>query len=297
LHGTPTPRIGGLVLNPAWLLTCALLWSAGAVSFGSLPTAVGLVWLALFAVSALDDANPLSVWLRLPAHLLASGIGVWALFDAVAAPLAPWLWLIYTFAVAWSMNLFNFMDGSNGLAGGMTLIGFAALALAAHPADPVLTVICLAVAGAALGFLLFNFGTARVFLGDAGSVPIGALAALVGTAGIARGTWSPYLPIMVFLPFIADATLTLTRRLARREPIWQAHRQHGYQKLIQLGWSHRKVAASAYGLMAVLGLAALVLDKIGQITTLLGLTGAIGVLVILLSAIERRWTKKFQSSS
>lgn len=292
LHSAPVARVGGLILHPAWLAGCIALGLTGATRFNDLPPTALLAWLLLFAVSAFDDAKPLSAAVRLPVHLAVAIVSVWALDDVAGARLS-WVELaIYMVATAWAMNLYNFMDGANGLAGGMAVIGFGTLALAAYPRDPALMTIAAAVCGAAAGFLLFNFKPARVFLGDAGSVPLGALAALLGIAGSLRGSWSLGLPVLVFLPFVTDATLTLVRRLLRGEPIWQAHRQHGYQKLIQMGWSHQRLAVSAYLLMTVVGVEALLLDKMSQTALMLGLVATTSVMLLMLFAIERRWLKK-----
>ena len=93
-------------------------------------------------------------------------------------------------------------------------------------------------------------------MGDAGSVSLGLLAAILGAAGWLQGIWSVWLPLLVFSPFITDATLTLLRRMARGEKFWRAHREHYYQKLVRMGWGHRGTALAEYGLMVACGLLA-----------------------------------------
>ncbi len=131
----------------------------------------------------------------------------------------------------------------------MTVIGFATYALAAGPAQPQLMLVCAAVAGAGLGFLVLNFSPARIFLGDAGSIPLGFLAGALGFWGWQHGAWPLWFPALVFAPFIADASVTLLRRLARGERFWQAHREHYYQRLVQMGHTHGQVALRYYVLM------------------------------------------------
>jgi UDP-GlcNAc:undecaprenyl-phosphate GlcNAc-1-phosphate transferase len=247
LHGRPTPRIGGLGLL-AGALPVAVVAAPGVAGLALLAAA-----LALF--SALDDARSLPVASRLAAHLAAAVIAV-----AIAGP-APgggWAVAAAVLAIAWTANLYNFMDGADGLAGGMAVAGFAALAVAAAGAGAAdLAVLAGTLAAASLAFLVFNFPPASLFLGDAGSVPLGFLAGAIGWEGVARGLWPAWLPVLAFSPFIVDATVTLLRRLAAREAVWKAHRTHYYQRLVLGGWSHRRLAFAAWALMAAAAASAL----------------------------------------
>ncbi len=188
--------------------------------------------------------------------------------------------------MAWMTNLYNFMDGANGLAGGMTVIGFSALAAAAD--NPLLA--C-AAAGAGLGFLFFNFDPARVFLGDSGSIPLGFLAGALCFAGVVSGQWPLWFPLLVFAPFVIDATATLLKRMMRREKIWAAHRQHYYQRLIRMGWSHRRLATAEYLLMAVCGGWALLLLPVSPMMQAFGVALCIGVHLGLMAWIDLRWAE------
>src|SRR5439155_835308 len=148
--------------------------------------------------------------------------------------------------IMWVTNLYNFMDGSDGLAGGMTVAGFAFLGTGAWMSgDEALLIECAIVAAAGAAFLLFNFPPARLFMGDAGSVPIGFLAAVLSLSGWRDGDWPFWFPAAVFAPFIADATLTLFKRILARERFWEAHHKHYYQRLVRMGWSHRGTAVTA----------------------------------------------------
>ncbi|MGH8750160.1 MAG: glycosyl transferase, partial [Burkholderiales bacterium] len=102
-----------------------------------------------------------------------------------------------------------------------------------------------------------NFHPARIFLGDAGSIPLGFLAAALGGMGWLQNDWPAWFPFLVFSPFIMDASVTLVKRALKRKKIWQAHREHYYQRLVQIGWGHRRTAWFEYVLMLAAGASAL----------------------------------------
>ncbi|MGC2415387.1 MAG: glycosyl transferase, partial [Stellaceae bacterium] len=200
----------------------------------------------LAAISWVDDLRGLSPATRLLAQFAAVGLGMVALIPAgpvfqdwlmpgldVAAAALLWLWFV---------NLFNFMDGIDGLAGseaaaiGTGLVVFAGVG---SGLDPGLAALSGTAAAAALGFLVWNWAPARIFLGDVGSVPCGYLLGFLLLDVAARGRWK--IALILPLYFLADATLTLLRRLARGELVWQAHRQHFYQRAVQRGLGHGAV--------------------------------------------------------
>lgn len=274
LHAHPIPRIGGLALFPGAVLGCL----ATGLATGDFVLLLGLAG-ALFFLSIFDDWRSLPVTLRLGAHLLAAALFAFGVMGASPSVLAAAL------AVAWMTNLFNFMDGANGLAGGMAAVGFAVIGLAS--CEPALA---FALVGAALGFLVFNFDPARVFLGDAGSVPLGFLAGGLGLLGAIEGQWPAWFPLLVFSPFVVDATVTLLRRAARREKFWIAHREHYYQRLIRMGWSHRRLALAEYALMTACGGSALALLHAELVVQMAGLSVWIAVYSGLMLFIDRCWT-------
>lgn len=276
LHATPTPRIGGIGLMAG--VAVASVWLAGATL---LPLMLGA--LALTGVSLLDDVRGLPVRVRFLAHFVAAAGCLFAL------GLSGWALVAGTLAVVWMTNLYNFMDGANGLAGGMAVIGFGALALAAWLGGaPDIAAFCAAIAAAALAFLYFNFPSARLFMGDAGSIPLGFLAATLGILGTRQGVWPWLFPVLVFSPFIADASVTLARRALRGEKVWQAHRSHYYQRVVLLGASHRQLAVSAFALMLVMGGLAFVLRAWPQFSPTVLILSAVLYASIFL-AIDRRW--------
>ncbi|WP_407896965.1 MraY family glycosyltransferase [Ferrigenium sp. UT5] len=282
LHNTPVPRTGGIAL----VLGLSAGWSFLAES---IPWWVWLPCLMLFVVSLLDDIRNLPVKQRLFAHLTAAALLVAG--SGVAAQ-QGWLVALAVFLyAAWMIDLYNFMDGSDGLAGGVALFGFACYGIASLLAhDEMLALLNFSIAAAALSFLFFNFHPARIFMGDAGSIPLGYLAAALGLWGWLRGDWSVWFPLLTFSPFIVDATVTLVKRTLRGAKITEAHREHYYQRAVQMGLGHRRVALVEYGLMSLIGLAAL--SSRNAAFPVLALLLSSGVLVLPMVWIERRWIMK-----
>ena len=279
LHAAPTPRIGGIGILAG--ITSACVYSGVAID-QRLLVALAL----LVTISLLDDLRGVSARWRMLAHLVSAAIAAAVfLFDANN------LWAIAaaTIAIAWMTNLYNFMDGSDGLAGGMAVFGFGSYGIAAVCAsDFSLAAITLSIAAAAAGFLIFNFPPARVFMGDAGAIPLGFLAAICGIAGWQQGDWPLWFGPTVFSPFIVDATLTLLRRLARGAKVWEAHREHYYQRLVQSGLGHRRTLFAEFALMIfVSGLALAALQSDPSSQTIAGAALA-AFYVLLLIALERK---------
>lgn len=279
LHVQPTPRAGGLGL----LAGIAATWWA-------LPglRPIGLLALGLAAVSILDDLRGLPQGLRFLAHALAAVAAVLLGLDG-----APVAWqAAVAFAIVWMTNLYNFMDGANGLAGGMAVAGFGAYAVAASLAgEPDLALGCACIAAAALGFLRFNFHPARIFMGDVGSIPLGFLAAATGLAGWTIGVWPWWFPSVVFSPFVVDATVTLLRRMLRGERFWEAHRSHYYQRLILMGWTHRRTALAEYALMIVVAAVALAVRDASVVVQAGALVALALLFAVLAMRIDRRWQR------
>lgn len=246
LHDRPVPRTGGIAVMAgaasAGLWVSPQLW---------LPL---LLALGLGAVSLLDDVRGISRRLRLALHVGAAGFVCWY----VLSPTNPLELTLLVIAVVWVTNLYNFMDGSDGLAGGMALVGFSAYAIGAWTAGHVaLALLCSAIGAGAAAFLLHNFYPARIFLGDVGSIPLGFLAATLGILGWRNDAWPLWFPLLVFAPFNADATVTLLKRALRGERVWHAHREHYYQRIVRMGFGHRATALIGYALMLMCALAAL----------------------------------------
>jgi UDP-N-acetylmuramyl pentapeptide phosphotransferase/UDP-N-acetylglucosamine-1-phosphate transferase len=243
-HVVPTPRGGGIAVVAAILVAWLAVVAVGLVGPRMLIICFGAGLLA--AISWLDDLGGLSLSMRLVAQLVAVGLGILPALpeelvfrgwlppglDAVAAVLL-WLWFI---------NLFNFMDGIDGLAGseaaaiGIGLVLYASVGMTRSPG---LALLSAAVAAAALGFLVWNWAPARIFLGDVGSVPLGYLLGCLLLGVTADGGWK--IALILPLYFLADSTITLLRRLFRGERFWLPHRQHFYQRAAQRGLGHAEI--------------------------------------------------------
>jgi UDP-N-acetylmuramyl pentapeptide phosphotransferase/UDP-N-acetylglucosamine-1-phosphate transferase len=276
LHCKPTPRSGGVAILASVLIglgVAALGFAVAPPPTGFLPKgfASASVWIVgsialITAVSFLDDRKGLSAGLRFATQAIAAVIVVWGVgltlssFPIPAFTTIELGWLaapVTVLFLLWMTNLYNFMDGMDGFAGGMTVLGFGFLASfgwkAGHPFMLLMTTV---VSMSALGFLIHNFPPARIFMGDVGSIPLGFTGGALMLVGLRDGLFDLWVPIMVFSPFILDATVTVLRRAWQRQKIWEAHREHYYQRLVLLGWGHRKTVLVEYGLMALCGLLA-----------------------------------------
>jgi UDP-N-acetylmuramyl pentapeptide phosphotransferase/UDP-N-acetylglucosamine-1-phosphate transferase len=243
-HITPTPRGGGIAVTGSVLLAWIVLNKAGLVASSVIGVAAAASLLAV--VSWIDDLRGLSPALRLVAQAIAVTIGILALPQARGEP-AEWVGPALYFAIAgvlwvWWINLFNFMDGIDGLAvseaatiGGGSLL----FAVVGTGADPAAAVLAAGIAGASVGFLAWNWSPARIFLGDVGSVPLGYLSGFLLLGLAVRGHWR--IALILPLYFLADATITLLRRLFSGERVWEPHRQHFYQRAVRNGLGHAAV--------------------------------------------------------
>ena len=251
-HSVPTPRGGGLGMVVACLVV--VLAVTRPIPRGEWALAAALIGAAAVAVLGWrDDHGSLPVAPRLTVHLLAGlavawlALGVPGPFGIVGAAGAAW-WVFWTMS---AINVTNFMDGIDGLIG-LQAVVFGLHLVQLHPgADAV--VLGAAMAGAAAGFLAWNWAPARIFMGDVGSAALGVLV-VVGGLLAQRGSGLPisvaFLPLF---PIFLDATVTLLRRWRRRERLTQAHRSHLYQRLANGGWGHARVSL-LYGVAAATGI-------------------------------------------
>lgn len=273
LHSKPTPQTGGVAIIAGVVIGLLVAASVLAILHPEkaiLPKGVasGSVWiivsmLLIFVVSFIDDYIGVHAGLRFAvqagsAVIIVSGVGL--TLSSIPIPGGPTIHLglaaipVSVLLLMWMANLYNFMDGMDGFAGGMTCWGFGFLAYCGWQTHfPVLLIIASLVALSALGFLLHNFPPARIFMGDAGSITLGFLGGTLLLLGVRDHAFDVWVPVMIFSPFIVDATVTLVRRALRFEKIWMAHRQHYYQRLVLNGWSHRRTVLVEYGLMLICG--------------------------------------------
>ena len=259
-HHTPTPVGAGIlviaVLIPLWLLLAErpMLHILG-------PAA------ALALLSWLDDRRGLSPVVRFPAHILAVIVAlqfeptfIYPLIKFVPEPAA---YCIIAFVWVWFINLFNFMDGIDGITGVETAsigLGTAAV-IVVHGFAADFGALGICTAAVAAGFLIWNWHPAKVFLGDVGSVPLGFMLGWLLLSLAAAGPWIVALILPAY--YLADSTLTLLHRMARRQKIWQAHREHFYQRAAVAGLSHARITTYVLACNAVLIAISLAYAKLG----------------------------------
>ncbi|MFT3828374.1 MAG: glycosyltransferase family 4 protein [Opitutaceae bacterium] len=260
--GTPLPRDGsaplsaepgskrdsfhdvGVSLVPSTVVTAAQLYAVVAAA------------LFIAAISLRDDFKSLGAGLRFACHFAAAGVVVGTLgaFRAIDLPYgATWLlpgWLGTTLTIVWIVgltNVYNFMDGIDGIAGGQGVaagLGWLVAGLAFGAPTTAFLGAVLAVGCA--GFLLHNWSPAKIFMGDVGSAFLGFLFAVVPLAAVTEvpdlaGLWPLFAGLVVW-PFVGDGFLTFVRRLRKGEKVWEAHRSHLYQRLTRCGWTHARVS-------------------------------------------------------
>ena len=280
LHEGRVPRAGGLAI---WAGLSVLLFVPDSLPFGW-PVALGAA-LLVGAISLADDFRGVPVAVRLAVQLVAA-LSVAAVLLGDAGPVMPII--AAALAIAWGSNLYNFMDGSDGLAAMMSIVGFGSLGVAAAitgtPWLAYAIVVC-----ACIPFGIANRPPAAMFMGDVGSVPLGFLAASVGLAGVAASTWPAWFPLLVFLPFVADASVTLLARGLRGERLWRAHREHYYQRLNRLGAGHRGTLAVYVAAMLGCGATALACLAFAPGGGALALALAAGFHLMGFLAIDYHW--------
>jgi len=285
LHSSPTPRGGGLAV--ALVILTGIGW-LGIRAMLSGPVVLGLAGGAMLIalVGWVDDVRTLPNRVRAGVQVVAA---VWFLYwiggvnslrlGETLVPLGFAGNILALLGIAWSINLYNFMDGIDGVAGGQAVVaGGVGAALLTGVGG--LSAASALVAGASLGFLYWNWAPARIFMGDVGSGLLGFLFAALALLSDRSGGPGVMVWLMLGGVFIVDATLTLLRRMLAGERWYAAHRSHAYQRAVQAGWSHAAVTCGALGLTCVgAGLAWIAVSRPGWtwvalVTQLLLLVGA-----------------------
>jgi len=237
-HSVATPRGGGIAIVVAMLL--ALLLEAAWMPADDLPMAVVALGLLLVAaVGWIDDHRPLSPWIRLATHAAASACLAAALLASGSGTEAA---LVGALSALVLTNVWNFMDGIDGLATSQALL--VALGCALLAGDSRSVFLALALAAACAGFLPYNLPRARIFLGDVGSGALGYLLAVLVAFQSAYARFDAVLLLLPLSAFLVDASLTLGRRVLRGEQWWLPHAQHAYQRWARLCARHGIVTAS-----------------------------------------------------
>ena len=248
LHVVPTPRLGGVAIV-VWALAAGALLALRGDSDLRLLVVAGLV---VAGLGLIDDVRPLPASIRFVVQIAVSAAFVWldgdvralhlVVMDGVAFDLPAWLaasalviWFVAT------LNIYNFMDGMDGLAGLQAVTASLGQGLLlASAGAPDLAAFSGVIGASSGGFLMHNFPPARIFLGDAGSTFLGFIFAGLAVVGMHRGLSIAQMTLPL-APFLLDGTFTIFRRALRREAIWRAHRSHLYQRAVQTGLEHRAV--------------------------------------------------------
>ena len=251
-HAIPTPRGGGFAIVLVTLSALGTLWAMDVIR---LPVAIGIggAGASIATVGLLDDRFGIRPLVRFVVHL---GAVIWfvvwcsdLLHNLDPSPLGPILAIstaLMIVALVWAVNLFNFMDGIDGLGGSQSLFvaGLGSWFLLRADAAQGIGLLLAVVAAASAGFLVWNLSPARIFLGDVGSGFLGFLLAALSLLGSAEthvpvATW-----VILWGVFLVDATVTLLRRMAVGERWYQAHRLHAYQGLSRRWSSHLRVTGA-----------------------------------------------------
>jgi len=246
-HLIAVPKGAGIVLlfvvAVGW---CGQAWLANSGPILSQIALISCIAVAIGVLSWTDDLKGLSPILRLMAHLVAASLAVtFAPFQGLVFQgiLSPPIDSVLTVIIwVWFINLFNFMDGIDGISGvqstticlGAIIVGYLVPDLDEYA--PYAAVLL----GASVGFLIWNWPPAKVFLGDVGSAPLGFLLGWILLSLAAGGQWAGALVLPGY--YLADATITLVRRAVRGEKVWQAHRDHFYQRAVSAGSGHGEVS-------------------------------------------------------
>jgi len=289
LHKGIIPRGGGLIIVAALIIALILAATLSKNTlFYTVLTGIALAWASL---SWLDDKYDLSPKLRLLIQVAIAGLTV-AAFGWVEQLLSFKLgWfgpVVSLLGLVWMANLYNFMDGMDGLAGSQSVIAALTLSFWFYiSGDSTLACICLVIAASSYGFVLRNWSPAQVFMGDVGSITLGAVFGSLIIIGVSRYGISVLSFVSLFAVFIVDATVTIMLRASRGEKIWLPHRQHFYQRLANAGYDHSSIVIAAVCLMIICSLLATLsvayhgIILLCGITTLVLLIGAIGVVIAL----------------
>lgn len=285
-HSVPTPRGGGLAIVVVFLLSLLFLAWAQLVP-GNTLFAVGGAGAMIAVIGFIDDHGHVAARWRLLGHFAAAA---WALFWLSGLPVIVIFgatidlgWAGYVLAslyLVWMLNLYNFMDGIDGIAGVETIcVCMGACLLYWVSGFGHMVWLPLSLAGATAGFLFWNFPPARIFMGDAGS---GFLGMVLGVMSI-NSAWASsqlFWAMLILLGvFVVDATFTLMRRCLRGDKVYEAHRSHAYQ------FASRRFGKHLPVVLAVAAINALWLIPIALSVVLLGLDGLFGLILAYLPLI------------
>jgi UDP-GlcNAc:undecaprenyl-phosphate GlcNAc-1-phosphate transferase len=303
-HSRPVPNSGGVAIAATVIIGFALVYGLSDTRIAARQMiGLGAATVAIIAVSLLDDLGRLRTFkLKLATQILAAALllGFGIVIKEVTLPYLGTIyvgWWGYPLTLIWVIaltNIFNFMDGLNGLASGTAVLVAAAYGLFTFIENSLFVyILCYVILAAALGFFVFNFPHGRIFMGDVGSQFLGFLFATISVvaSGYDASRTTLWLMPLLFFNFIYDVMFTFCRRLWAGEDVVQAHRAHLYQLLNRLGWSHVQVALLHFamtGLQILGGLWMLQIHSRGRLVVFVPFLAAEIVYTVLVMRAARR---------
>jgi len=300
-HESPTPRGGGLAILGVWTAVLIITHSAGGLP-QSLTYALLIGGMLVGSIGFLDDRTEVSPIARLVVHFVSAGLFMALVSPTFEVKAAQYVftnqvvgWLVALFLIVWFINLFNFMDGVDGIAGSeaaFVMVG-AVIADTFVPGDQGPTInglenSQLTFAGACLGFLVWNWPPARIFLGDVGSGLLGFVVGGVVVYSVSESFLTIWTWLILTGIFVVDATLTLLRRTLEGQRWYQAHRDHAYQRVARQAQSHTFVTAAVLGLNCIWLLPLACLAEANSEAAWLYWVVAWAPLVVIWAQIDRR---------
>jgi len=295
-HQVPTPRGGGLAIVIATFVALVMLWATGVIE-PRLLIALGGGGLAVAGIGFRDDRKPVRPAVRLAVHLAAAA---WALawlggvppvqFGETLIDFGPAGYVLGVLAIGWVVNLFNFMDGIDGIAASeAAFMALAGALLAVYVAAPDVAAASVAFGAACLGFLAWNWPPARIFMGDVGSGFLGYVLAVLALAAMWHSPVALFAWLALGAVFFVDATVTLGRRLLRGERVHEAHRSHAYQWLSRRWGTHRAVTLAViwFNVVVLLPVAGFCMAQPEHAAAVVAATLAVMVLVALRAGAGR----------
>ncbi len=279
MHTVPVPRTGGLSI---------IFGAAASFPFlGVTECYFFLLMVLLASISFIDDIYNLKISLRIVMHIIVTTTFMLIFEHDLGFVVA----LVVGTYLVWHTNLYNFMDGIDGLAGAMSLVGFGTLGgMALYQEYYSLAVLALALATAVIPFLIFNFSPAKIFMGDSGSIAIGFLSGALGVYGWLEGAWSLFFPLVLFSPFLTDASFTIFKRILQKKNIFLPHKAHYYQRIVRHGYSVKTVWLGFFLVMLLCAFLAVSIESLvlsAQISIFASLMAAFVVTAICLEKVLR----------
>lgn len=285
-HTNITPRGGGLAFVIIFLLGLLVVYYLGMIETRVLLAIAGGGSLVSI-LGWMDDKTALSPGLRGFFYLLAA---VWAVFCLGGFPAISfgitvlqmsWIGsIVAVIGTVWMINLYNFMDGVDGIAGTEAVTTALIGGFWLMNTSPGISMVCFLLAASVMGFLIWNWPPAKIFMGDVGSTFLGFVFAVLAMWSEASGALPLIIWIMLLGVFVIDATVTLIMRLCRGEKLYEAHQTHVYQLAVQAGYSHKQVTCAVLLINVVLGLIAVLTLNLRAYLLAIGISTAAGLIVL-----------------